>query len=417
MKLLSIGALVIVCAGICIAAPTKLITRGSELCFSCHDDLKTSFERQYVHSPVEENNCIGCHNPHAAKHPFMLSEGIPDLCYSCHLDEQENFDQFPYIHTAVKQGDCTGCHDPHSSDSKHLQKGEGAQLCYPCHKEEAEEFGKGDIHLPIEEGECSICHMPHASDFPAQLTDSPEQLCLNCHNIQDEAVKSAHSRYPVSDSDCLSCHAPHASLINDSALAHLSKGLILPNVHTPFGKGMCDSCHAEDSPDPIDLRAPQIEICYRCHSDMKKVVNNYPHVHHPVEDGRCVSCHAPHASKNENLLIATGTGLCADCHPGLMKKLDATYAHRPAVQGDCGRCHLPHGAEIPALLMSDSISTCQSCHESQAVFTHPIGKDASDPRSDEMITCVTCHDAHGNEYEFILLASRDRDLCVQCHKM
>ncbi len=418
-KVTIIVAILLVSAyvGIIFAATPKLNQTGSELCLSCHEEMRNSFDKKYVHAPVEQNDCIGCHNPHTAKYEFMLTEKQPELCYTCHTEQQESFGQSSHVHTAVEQGKCTGCHDPHASDNEYLQKETGEALCYSCHQEEAEVFKEGAIHAPVETGECSVCHLPHVSDFSSQLIDSPEQLCFTCHDQEDEGLKRAHRQYPITGSDCLSCHAAHSSDIKDPELTELEAKLMLPYVHKPFGEIMCDSCHSDVSPDPVSLRAPQIELCYRCHSDMKKEVNSHSNIHFPVEDGRCSSCHAPHASKYEHLVLATGKELCANCHPDLMKKLEAEYVHKPAAQGDCINCHKPHSAEEEALLVSDSMAVCESCHESQGNFTHPVGEGIVDPRTKETITCVTCHDAHGNKYEFVLLADRERDLCVQCHRM
>lgn len=227
----------------------------------------------------------------------------------------------------------------------------------------------------------------------------------------------AHRQYPFAKSGCLSCHSAHSSVIRDPGLIALQEKLLLPYIHKPFGKKMCDSCHVDVAPDPVKLRAAQTELCYRCHSDMKESVNSQPHIHFPVKDGRCVNCHAPHASKYEHLILTTGKGLCADCHPDLMKKLESTHVHNPAAQGECLRCHKPHAAGVSSLLVDEPIPLCGSCHESQGQFTHPIGKEALDPRTREPITCSTCHDAHGNEREFVLVADRDRELCLQCHRM
>jgi len=269
----------------------------------------------------------------------------------------------------------------------------------------------------VEAGDCSICHLPHVSDYRAQLVESSEQLCFTCHDKDDDELKRAHRQYPFAGSDCLSCHAAHASDVKDPELKDLEPKLPLPYVHKPFGKKMCDSCHTDTPPDPVKLRASQTELCYRCHSDMKKAVNDQPHIHFPVADGRCVSCHAPHASKYEHLVLSTGKELCASCHPDLMKNLDSAYAHSPAAQGDCIKCHRPHASEVGSFLVDDSLSVCVSCHETQGKFTHPVGEGTVNPRTNEIVTCITCHDAHGSEYEGVLLASGDRELCLQCHKM
>ena len=129
---------------------------GSELCFTCHEEERIAFNKQYIHSPVEQGDCVVCHNPHTAKYEFMLSESIPELCYSCHTDEADSFTQTSHVHTAVKQGNCTGCHDPHASDNVHLQKDVDSALCYSCHEQEEQDFQAGRIHAPVEAGECFI---------------------------------------------------------------------------------------------------------------------------------------------------------------------------------------------------------------------------------------------------------------------
>lgn len=418
MKIVGFAAalLVLIYVGASFATDPRLKQSGSELCFSCHEEEKTAFNKKYIHSPVEQGECSVCHNPHTAKYEFMLSESIPELCYSCHADQERIFTEALHVHAAIKQGKCTGCHDPHASDNEHLQKKTDQDLCYSCHEQEAEDHQKGKIHSPVEEGGCSLCHEAHVSDFRSLLTNSPEKLCVDCHDIETAKSRKAHSQYPISLSNCISCHAAHSSQIKDPALADLARGLMLPNVHTPFGKKMCNSCHSEDPADPLKLRAPQVELCYRCHNELKEVVNSDAHVHTPAKEGPCIGCHVPHASKYEKLLKNTGKDLCSGCHPDVMKKLDATYAHKPAVQGDCIKCHKPHSSTEDLLLTNESIALCESCHEQQVTFTHPVGEGIIDPNTRGVVTCVSCHDAHGDEHKGILLADRGRDLCLRCHK-
>ncbi len=358
-----------------------------------------------------------------AKYEFMLSESIPGLCYSCHADQEKEFTEGLHVHTAIKQGKCTGCHDPHASDNEYLQRKTDQDLCYSCHEQEALDHQRGKIHPPVKEGGCFLCHEPHVSDFRSRLIDSPEKLCAGCHDIEEAKLKKAHNQYPISLSNCILCHSAHSSEIKDPALADLAKGLMLPYVHTPFGKKMCDSCHSDDPDNPLKLRAPQVELCYRCHSKLKGEVDSAAHIHTPAKEGPCTGCHVPHASKYDNLLKATGKDLCADCHPDVMKKLEATYAHTPAVQGECLKCHKPHSSEHGPLLVSESISLCESCHPKQITFTHPIGEGVIDPRTEgegkeeEIVTCVSCHDSHGEEFEFIMLQDKDGELCFWCHKV
>lgn len=72
-----------------------------------------------------------------------------------------------------------------------------------------------------------------------------------------------------------------------------------------------------------------------------------------------------------------------------------------------------------------SIQACQGCHERQLAATHPVNVY---PRPgmivpaelstlpDGRITCVSCHQVHGSNYEFLLARPRQRELCVSCHR-
>jgi predicted CXXCH cytochrome family protein len=64
----------------------------------------------------------------------------------------------------------------------------------------------------------------------------------------------------------------------------------------------------------------------------------------------------------------------------------------------------------------DEFKICTACHERHAKFTHPIGKEAIDPRSKRDIGCITCHNLMGSPYEFALRFDRTKQLCIQCHK-
>ncbi|MFQ6043159.1 MAG: cytochrome c3 family protein [Candidatus Poribacteria bacterium] len=278
------------------------------------------------------------------------------------------------------------------------------ELCYSCHQKKAEDFAKGKVHPLVKAGKCLVCHDPHASTYKAHLRNSPEQLCFDCHNQRDEGFITTcqtHSQYPVSKSDCLICHSAHAVY-----------------VHEPFVKNRCDSCHvSSDSPEPFKLKLTYTELCYSCHKDMLTEVSNQEDAHLPVKEGRCANCHASHAAENEHLLVVAEEKLCVNnCHHDVTEKLKSKYPHSPAEPIPCLKCHKPHDSENESLLVDDSTAMCISCHKREKKFTHPLGEAAIDPRTNKGMTCVTCHDAHGSEYEFVLLADRQRDLCIQCHK-
>jgi len=95
----------------------------------------------------------------------------------------------------------------------------------------------------------------------------------------------------------------------------------------------------------------------------------------------------------------------------------ATPKRHPMVsEGRCTACHQPHGSNNRLLFAKDEISGCTECHKRHATFSHPVGAKAIDPRNKRELTCITCHDLMGSEFEFTLRFDRGKDLCLQCHK-
>jgi len=93
----------------------KLVLKGKELCFSCHEDFTK--DKKTVHSPVSEGACIDCHDPHKSPNKFILKEPLPAICFNCH-------DQKDVRANSVHEGQniCTDCHNPHASNEEKLLK-------------------------------------------------------------------------------------------------------------------------------------------------------------------------------------------------------------------------------------------------------------------------------------------------------
>jgi predicted CXXCH cytochrome family protein len=172
---------------------SRLLQEGRELCFECHDDL---IDKKNIHEPVEKD-CRYCHIFTKTDAQWLL-KGLPgEICYFCHTELSENITKSMYVHTPVKQNDCSACHDPHSSDNtgllkKHFPeesfvpyKAKSYELCFDCHnKEIATEqltknltrFRNGDMSLHYihvnnaQRGmSCKICHNPHAGTQPMNM--------------------------------------------------------------------------------------------------------------------------------------------------------------------------------------------------------------------------------------------------------
>ena len=171
-----------------------------DLCFSCHSDLEKRMETDTVIHNVTKTGsaCNNCHSPHQSEQPKLLLTAEKDLCLQCHnktipkdlrtipnikLELQRN----KFVHSALEVNGCIGCHDPHASPQNSLLKGgftnstyisnkskDSVSLCFKCHdpslmeKEVKAETGfrNGDKNL----------HFKH-------VNKEKGRNCVNCHGV------------------------------------------------------------------------------------------------------------------------------------------------------------------------------------------------------------------------------------------
>ena len=232
----------------------KLFRTRKELCGSCHEeqtrdlDIIPSVEQlmakaprvgrsKYLHKPLEEGQCIDCHNPHGSDYEFLLSGAtVAETCRECH-EMNENVKN---PHEPVAKGECDLCHDSHSSNFKNLLIEDQRQLCFSCHEATKDELDRFKyVHRPVIERECRDCHVPHGSDyyrllvrnypseFYAPFDISNYDLCFSCHQEDIVLIEETdsltdfrngranlhylHVNMPERGRTCRSCHATHAS--------------------------------------------------------------------------------------------------------------------------------------------------------------------------------------------------------------
>jgi len=141
-------------------------------------------------------------------------------------------------------------------------------------------------HQPVVEMKCLDCHRqagnhPLGGKTSMELVEKEPSLCFRCHNRFPQK-KTVHS--PVKDGTCTACHNPHGA-----------EGKFL-----------------------IDADNGQTRFCTKCH-DAKMFSRK--NVHPPVAEGKCTVCHDPHQADFKGLLREGMPGLCAECHPDVMKNL------------------------------------------------------------------------------------------------
>ncbi len=191
---------------------------ASQRCLNCHSygSEHANFTRT-AHS-VNDVGCTDCHSPHHAKEKSkLLAKAQTELCFSCHTEMRAEFSK-PYRHR-VKQGlvQCIDCHNEHGGYAqKQLRTTAGQDaVCFKCHTEKQGPYVFE--HLPVKTEGCSACHTPHGSTNPRLLKVSQVNvLCLQCHTLTP-GVASQNPIGPGHDQSaryqaCTVCHSyPHGS--------------------------------------------------------------------------------------------------------------------------------------------------------------------------------------------------------------
>jgi len=194
--------------------PKMLKASAPELCYPCHEEIKNIAENaKYNHTIVRETDgCLKCHTPHASTVKYGLKAAPMTLCMSCHdkpvdLSKDKVLKAFSseianrkFLHGPVAQKDCKGCHISHGSEYFRLLVKEyppqfyapfskdNYDLCFSCHpdslvltKETANltDFRNGRLNLhylhvnKAERGRtCRSCHETHASNLPKHVSET-----------------------------------------------------------------------------------------------------------------------------------------------------------------------------------------------------------------------------------------------------
>jgi predicted CXXCH cytochrome family protein len=382
----------------------QLTAQISDICATCHDLVASETAKKVHHPPFEAGQCTDCHSPHTSDFKKLLHSEGNDLCLSCHSDIKD-LQHSPVQHKPFTSGKCLDCHAPHAAQNERLLLKPAEALCLTCHTVLKDQLGKGDVHAPVKQGKCLACHLPHAGQNPALLVAQRSELCARCHNLKSPAIATAHHGFDMTNVNCQNCHAAHVGQKG-------SKGLLLPKSHQPFVSRNCAQCHQPTG--KHELIAEGRKLCESCHKkfdhSMTKAV-----VHPPVaEDNGCVKCHSPHVGFTKNLLKKDGPPTCLTCHDN--REFTGAIKHKVAFE-NCANCHEPHSGDYKYLLDTpDIMGLCLKCHpDATKTHYHPMTKATIDPRTKQPINCVSCHSPHSSDFESLLIADKNRKLCVTCH--
>jgi len=181
-------------------------------CTDCHT----------AHGPARENmkaGSITLIGPATEQRPnqadaWQLKQSEPQLCMSCHNETKSSF-QKPFHHKVLEGTmKCSDCHNPHGGfENKQTKLAVGADVaCIRCHANKQGPFVYE--HAPLKLEGCTVCHIPHGSANPKMLKRATvRQLCIECHTgiteqlTEDAAVPSFHNQAGVKYQQCTVCHS------------------------------------------------------------------------------------------------------------------------------------------------------------------------------------------------------------------
>ncbi len=188
-------------------------------CLGCHAGVHPNFQR----SPHAKAglSCISCHSVHAPQTEHaLLKLPEPALCFTCHTDVKGSFDM-PFHHP-VNEGTvkCSDCHDVHGTFQGTQLRSTADQnvVCVKCHTDVRGPFVYE--HAVVKAEGCVACHTPHGSQN-ARLLNMPtiNTLCKQCHSqVSGDTIHGMNSG-SQEITPCITCHTMiHGSNLNAAFL-------------------------------------------------------------------------------------------------------------------------------------------------------------------------------------------------------
>ncbi len=405
--------------------PSLLVADQPTLCADCHEEDGIT---RAPHVRDNPDNCLTCHLPHSSFAERLLPKELTRFCQDCHEAIITQPDQ-PERHEKVALEEvCVTCHNPHEASVKPVARG---PACRDCHAEDIGLTTAVSAHNGVREGRCDTCHVFHdrpeivairQKDF--LLRQTAPDACLTCHSDvrKETALPVVHKPLvePETDKVCDACHQTHAApaphLLNAAspALCRECHENVAPHAagsassEAQQANTECRTCHAAHAATQTHLLGqPITQACQTCHGD--EVASFALDPHRGEVEGDCLGCHTVHRP-SEQPVVASAT--CAECHDDVQTRLVST--RHADVQGGCTACHNQHAAG--SLKPTGADNGCLACHADVRHGAHPTrAADAKlDPRTNQPLTCLSCHDPHGTGRPALVRGSRD-GFCLQCH--
>lgn len=166
-------------------------------------------------------------------------------------------------------------------------------------------------------------------------TDTNEKKCTKCHNMKVNGEKNI-AFMDVTESNCYECHK------------NITKEKY---AHSPSANWLCTTCHNGNT--GIDnfknkgkskfiAAEPVYDFCFTCHKQDYELWESYRFRHEPLDSGRCNQCHNPHSSPNRKFLRKPDDQICFGCHQDESKDVQELNNSKCSKTDKCITCHNPH---------------------------------------------------------------------------
>ena len=205
--------------GNCIISMTgrygESVTQRNDICLGCHQSGARKHWQSSMHE-AEDLACVSCHSIHK-KNDVIHRTSQTEVCFSCHKDIRSQTFRASSHPIQANKVICSDCHNSHgSAGPSALKQNSINENCYSCHAEKRGPFLWE--HYPASE-DCTLCHRVHGSNHQSLLNKPGPQLCQQCHAYSSQTWR-AHVSYFLDNADvdtgrgrylvgmnCANCHS------------------------------------------------------------------------------------------------------------------------------------------------------------------------------------------------------------------
>ena len=273
----------------------------------------------------------------------------------------------------------------------------GSDACKDCHEDQFKNFSP-TVHATLArlnswKGKVTGCEQCHGPGKAHAAEGDPSKI-ISFKNKSSKAISET----------CLGCHSGKEE-------------------HNNFRRGEhwrndvgCTDCHSSHSPatlaanpgsqtlisesarrnlstlSSLMLKGSEPQLCLGCHAEMK--AQFAMPFHHKVLEGtiKCSDCHNPHGGfelKQTRLSTGADTG-CLKCHTD--KQGPFVFEHAPLKVEGCSSCHAPHGSANSKLLVRSRVrQLCLECHSNAHEIGAPNTPNFHNQATLRYQNCTTCH--------------------------